>query len=177
MKEAGVVCKINYSDASSFNYSYNLYSLKSQQNLSQKSSAIIATDAFAYYIVEEDGRIGLVDSHQKWIIPLGTNYSTISYAGGSFIKVKDKSGYGIFGLDGKIIIPTNRGYTSIANYNNDTKSFAFAKSGYSGICNTIGQEISIKKQPLTVEEIKGKGGYNSAVPLKNGNATYYKVCN
>ncbi len=175
-KKAGVVSKINYSDLTHYNYSYSIFSNIRHNSTKIKSTDAIVENAFAYYIIEEDGRMGLVDSNQKWIIPLGINYSEISYAGGSFIKVMDKRGYGILGLDGKTIIPTSRGYTSIANYNNDTKSFAFTKSGYSGICNTLGQETSTKKRPLTIEEIKGKGGYDNAVPLKNGNTTYYKVC-
>lgn len=93
-----------------------------------------------YYIVEENGSAGFMNSIGKWIIATG-EYSELSHVGGSFLKSKKNSCYGIINFRGKTIVPTNRGYTSIGNYDSVKGTFAVAKKGYSGICDAQGRDI------------------------------------
>lgn len=94
--------------------------------------------------------------------------------GGDFIKVESDNSFGILKRDGKEIIPTGRGYTSI-DYNSINKTFTFTKMGMKGVCNLAGIETSTTRIPLTDSEIKSKGHYDYAGLLKNGTTEFYKV--
>ena len=115
----------------------------------------------------------------KWIVPVvsGRKVSRIHVEKNNFVyyKVSDKTGEGIVSEKGKILIPTSRGYTHIGNYNTNSRTFAFAKKGYTGVCNEHGDEISLTKLPPTGDDIKANGDYASAVEMKNGSTKYYKV--
>lgn len=126
-----------------------------------------------YYLVnDEKSHYGLYSLKGDKIIE--TNYDAIEDARGNYIKVKRNGSYGIASLDGKEIISTSRGYTSI-NYNSNKGTFAVAKTGYTGVCDAKGNEISMTKLPPTAEDIKAEGGYASAVEVMNGSTKYYKV--
>ena len=99
---------------------------------------------------------------------------TIMTIGEDYIKAKNNGVYSIFSIDGKEIIPTSRGYTSI-DYDSSQGTFAFKKPRYTGKCDAQGNEISLTKLPPTVNDIKAEGGYASAVEMMNGSIKYYKV--
>lgn len=106
---------------------------------------------------------------------LGKDFDEIDILGGNYIKVKNSGSYGIVTFDGKEIIPTSRGYTSISNYNSAKGTFSFTKRGVKGVCNIQGKEISTTRLAPTADDIKANGGYGSAVAMNNGSTKYYKV--
>ena len=128
-----------------------------------------------FYLVNDSEKKGMVCTNGKWIIPLNNNYSEIGLLGGEYIKVLEYGNYGVFNFEGKEIIPTNRGYTYIGDYDSSKGTFAFTKKGVSGICDSQGREISTTRLAPTSDDIKANGGYASVMVLNNGNTKYYKV--
>lgn len=132
------------------------------------------TDKSVYYIVGEYNKKGLI-KNGEWIIPLSNTYSEIIPIGSNFVKIKSNGYYGIMNLNGKEIVPINRHYTSIGNYNSSNGTFTFSKKGFTGVCNANGVEISTTKIMPTIDEIKTKGGYTNVIAMTNGGNKYYKV--
>ncbi len=132
-----------------------------------------------YYEVTDGDGHGILGENGKWIVPVvsGRKVSRIHVGKNNFVyyKVSDKTGEGIVSEKGKILIPTSRGYTHIGNYNTNSRTFAFAKKGYTGVCNEHGDEISLTKLPPTGDDIKAAGNYGSTMEMKNGSSKYYKV--
>ncbi len=126
-----------------------------------------------YYLVNDNmSHWGLYSTNGDKI--LDTEYDAIESAGGCFIKIKKNGCLGITSLEGKEVINTSRGYTSIG-YDSSKGTFAVAKPGYTGFCDARGNEISMTKLPPTANDIKAEGGYASAEEMMNGNTKYYKV--
>jgi len=105
---------------------------------------------------------------------LNAECDTLMTIGEDYIKAKNNGVYSIFSIDGKEIIPTSRGYTSI-DYDSSQGTFAFKMPRYTGKCDAQGNEISLTKLTPTVNDIKAEGGYASAVEMMNGSIKYYKV--
>lgn len=123
------------------------------------------------FLTFKDGsKYGVVTFDGKEILTLADNIQHVGY----YISFEKNGFWGVMNNQGKIIISTDRGYTSLS-YNNGSKSFTFVKKGFSGTCNIQGQEISKTKLALTADEIKSSGGYNSAVEMTNGSTKYWKV--
>ncbi len=135
----------------------------------------LTTNGKTIYFVGEKEKNGIMNDKGEWIIPLSENYTEIELLGNEFAKVRRNNYFGIISLDGKEIIPTNRGYTSIGNYNSTKGTFAFTKRGVKGVCNIQGKEISTTRLAPTAGDIKANGGYGSAVAMNNGSTKYYKV--
>ena len=129
-------------------------------------------------VIKEGGKCGLMDSKEKWIIPLENNYYDIEPLVDGFFRVKSSEygHYGVFSLNGKEIVPTelddvkpcgkgflkyklngfwgvmnyagkiiidtDRGYTSIGNFVTFNKRFAYTMTGYKGECDINGKQIS-----------------------------------
>ena len=132
------------------------------------------TDKSVCYVVEEENKKGII-KNGEWIIPLSNTFSKIEPIGSNYIKVQNNGYYGIVTFEGKEIIPTSRGYTSISNYNSNKGTFTFTKKGMKGVCDINGKEISTTRLAPTVTDIKEKGNYANAVAMTNGNKKYYKV--
>lgn len=128
-----------------------------------------------YYIIDENNKSGIINDKGNWIIPLGNSNSQFEKLGDIYIKYLNNGFYSIVSIDGTEVIPSNRGYTNISNYNNSNKTFTFIMKGYSGICNIQGKEISKTKLALTADEIKNYGGYASISDMSNGNTKFWKV--
>ena len=128
------------------------------------------------YQVEENGKVGLVDATGTWVVPLEMEYSKIEPAGENYIRVRDKNWhYGIITANGKEVIPTSRGYSSIGNYNKNNKTFSFIRNRNSGFINEQGVESSVTKLPPSKYDIMSKGGYADATEITNGGKKYFKV--
>ena len=129
-----------------------------------------------YYVVEENDKKGVI-KNGKWVIPLSNTYSEIKPLAGNYnyIKVRSNGYYGVMTTDGQEIIPTNRGYTSIGDYNRSQGTFTFTKKGYTVVCNIDGKEISITRLAPTADDIKEKGNYTNVVAITNGDKKFYKV--
>ena len=138
-----------------------------------KDYKLLSLGSRKYYMVTTvKSQCGLYSLNGDKVLDLV--YDAIEYAGGKYVKVKRNGSYGIASLDGKEIIPTSRGYSSI-DYNSDRRTFAVAKPGYTGICDAQGNEISMTKLPPTINDIKIRGGYTNVAEMMNGSTKYYKV--
>lgn len=128
------------------------------------------------YQVEENGKVGLVDNSGTWVVPLDKEYRLIESAGGNYIRVRDKNyNYGIITANGKEVIPPSRGYSSIGNFNKNSKTFSFVKNRYSGVCNVQGVESSVTKLPPSKYDIKYDGGYSDVSEITNNGTKYFLV--
>ena len=140
----------------------------------QYDTIMIINPSLPLLLTRENEKYGLLSISGKEIVqPQMDNIERIN---NRFMKLCKGGFYGIVRTDGKEIIPTNRGYTSISDFDNIKKTFAFTMKGYRGICDALGHEISKTKLPMTANDIKENGGYSSIAEMKNGNTKYYKVC-
>lgn len=113
----------------------------------------IATNDTIYFIVSKKGLKGLTDAEGNVIIP--AELSVLEPAGTTFLRFKVGDFYGILNYTGKIIIDTDRGYTSIGDYISFTKRFPYTMDGYKGECDITGQQISkIKVETLKQTDAK-----------------------
>lgn len=122
--------------------------------------------------VQKNGCFGIVSLDGKEII--APKLTSLEQCGNDYMKFNTNGYWGIINESGIIIIPPERGYTSI-DFNSSKGTFAFTKKGYTGYCNELGKEISLNKLSLTSDDIKEIGGYASAVELKDGSTKYWKV--
>ena len=131
----------------------------------------------AYYCLQYKGssRYNLINEDGTDIFG-GKEFDAIERIGGNYIRVKDSDKYGIMTLDGRVIIPTSRNYTSIGNFNSKNRTFSFTRKGFSGELDEKGQEISTVRFALTVDEIKTDGDYSYAAEILDGSTKYFKVC-
>lgn len=94
-----------------------------------------------YYKVSKGGRYGLTDSEGKEIVPC--EMEALESAGTGYLKYKINGFWGVMDYTGKIIIGTERGYTSIGDYISFTKRFPYTMAGYKGECDAItGRQLS-----------------------------------
>lgn len=146
---------------------------KDGRKVSKKTDVVSNRD---YYLINEEGKKGLVDSDGKWIIQLREDIQLIELAGKDHFRVKDKNNHmSLYDSDGGVIIPTSRGYSNIGDYNSSTMLFPVSKGRYDGLCDERGREVSMNKRPLYDYEIKNKGGYSDVTQITNGNTKYYRV--
>ena len=93
-----------------------------------------------YFKVNKGGRYGLTDSDGKEIIPC--EMEALESAGSGYLKYKLNGFWGVMNYAGKIIIDTDRGYTSIGDFKTFNKRFAYTMTGYKGECDATGRQIS-----------------------------------
>ena len=104
-----------------------------------------------YYKVTKNGKYGLTSAEGEVIVP--TEMETIEQAGTGFLRFKVGSYWGVMNYAGKIIIPTDRGYTKIGDYVSFTKRFPYEMDGYKGECNNLGVQVSkIKVNTPTTQQ-------------------------
>lgn len=126
------------------------------------------------YLVEENGKKGIISNYGNWIIPFNSKYTGFNFIGNNYVKVWIGNHYGILTMDGKTIISTDRGYSNI-NFVSGNGTFTFTRNDIEGICNQQGVEISTKQRAWTANEVRINGGYSNAERLENGNMTFYKI--
>jgi hypothetical protein len=93
-----------------------------------------------YYKVSKGGRYGLTDSEGREVIPC--EMDALESAGTGYLKYKLNGFWGLMNFTGKILIDTDRGYTSIGDYKSFNKRFAYTMTGYKGECDATGRQIS-----------------------------------
>jgi len=102
-----------------------------------------------YFLVRETSSklFGVVNEHWDELFPC--EFESIEYIGGDFFKFKSGPNWGVVTKNGKVIIPTSRGYSSIGKYSSIQKRIPFTKPGYTGECNSLGTQVSLIKAPST----------------------------
>lgn len=93
-----------------------------------------------YYKVSKGGRYGLTDSEGKEIVPC--EMEALESAGTGYLKYKINGFWGLMNYTGKILIDTDRGYTSIGDFKTFNKRFPYTMAGYKGECDATGRQIS-----------------------------------
>lgn len=93
-----------------------------------------------YLIVKKNGKCGLVSFRNQEIVP--TELDALEKCGTGFLRFKINGFWGVMNYTGKVIIPTDRGYTKIGDYVSFTKRFPYEMDGYKGECNSLGVQVS-----------------------------------
>ena len=109
-------------------------------NKQYTSISYLNNSSTKYYKVSKGGRYGLTDSEGREIVPC--EMEALESAGTGYLKYKINGFWGVMNYAGKIIIDTDRGYTSIGNFLTFTKRFPYTMSGYKGECDATGRQIS-----------------------------------
>lgn len=113
-----------------------------------------------YYKVSKSGHYGLTDSEGREIIPC--EMEALESAGSGYLKYKLNGFWGIMNYMGKIIIDTDRGYTSIGDFKTFNKRFAYTMTGFKGECDATGRQIS-KIKVETPKEVTMSSSTNTSV--------------
>lgn len=93
-----------------------------------------------YYKVSKGGCYGLTDSEGKEIVPC--EMEALESAGTGYLKYKINGFWGVMNYTGKILIDTDRGYTSIGDFKTFNKRFPYTMAGYKGECDMNGRQVS-----------------------------------
>lgn len=93
-----------------------------------------------YYLATKNYHHGLLDTNGREIIPV--ELDALEQCGRGFLRFRIGSYWGVADYTGKIIIPTDRGYTRIGDYVSFTKRFPYEMDGYKGECNNLGQQVT-----------------------------------
>ena len=100
----------------------------------------ISNGSKKYWKVSKGGRYGLTDSDGKEIVPC--EMEALESAGTGYLKYKINGFWGVMNYTGKILIDTDRGYTSIGDFKTFNKRFPYTMAGYKGECDINGKQIS-----------------------------------
>jgi hypothetical protein len=123
-----------------------------------------------YYKVSKGGRYGLTDSEGKEIIPC--EMEALESAGTGYLKYKINGFWGLMNYAGKIIIDTDRGYTSIGDFKTFNKRFPYTMNGYKGECDINGRQISkikVETPKQTVASSSTSSSSSSSSSSSNNN--------
>ena len=90
--------------------------------------------------VKKRNLFGLVTVSGKEILP--TEMEALESAGTGYLKYKINGFWGVMNYTGKIIIDTDRGYTSIGDFKTFNKRFPYTMTGYKGECDMNGRQVS-----------------------------------
>ena len=93
-----------------------------------------------YYKVKKGRLYGLTDIEGKVIVPC--EMEALESAGTGYLRYKMNGFWGLMNYQLKILIDTDRGYTSIGDYRSFNKRFAYTMDGYKGECDVNGRQIS-----------------------------------
>lgn len=86
------------------------------------------------------GLYGIVDKNGKEIVPC--EMEALESAGTGYLKYKINGFWGLMDYAGKILIDTDRGYTSIGDFKTFNKRFPYTMAGYKGECDATGKQLS-----------------------------------
>lgn len=92
------------------------------------------------YLIVHKGKFGLSTFDGKVIVAPELDY--LEQCGTGFLRYNVNGFWGVMNYQGKIIIPTDRGYTKIGDYVSFSKTFPYEMDGYKGECNHLGQQVS-----------------------------------
>lgn len=126
-------------------YKLALYNNNSNEILPPLYSSIseINKEGKTYFKCYKDGYCGLYDITGKEII--SPDYSNLDYLGSNYWGFKLNGYWGVMTIQGKVIIPTSRRYTSIGRFIKSQKRFTYSMDGFEGECNHLGQQVSKRR--------------------------------
>lgn len=133
------------------------------------SAAKMTNGGKIYYKVSKAGRYGLTDSEGNIIVPV--EMEDLSSAGNGYLRYKVNGFVGLMTFAGKIIIDTDRGYTSIGNFVSFTKRFPYEMAGYKGECNQLGQQVSKIKVSTPQQSVASSSSSSNNNSSNNNNSS------
>ena len=110
--------------------------------------------------VRKEGVYGIVNSQGVEIT--SPEFQEIEYAGANLVKFKINDSWGIMRFDGKIVVPSSRGYTSIGKYLKSQKTFPYTMPGYKGEFDINGRQISKIKVDTPQQAVASNSSSNSS---------------
>ena len=119
------------------------------------------------YKIKKDGYYGIADANGDPIIE--PEMDEILSMGSNLLKFRVGSFWGVMNANGKTLVPTSRGYTSIGRYIASQKTFSYTKEDGKGECNATGQQISFIKNK-TVNNV-ANNSYKNSSSNSNNNST------
>ena len=132
----------------------------------------ISNGTMTCYIIKtrknDDYLYGLANADGTVIIPVELN--ALEPIGGNFLKFRIGGYWGVVNFQGKVIVHTDRGYTSIGKYVSLTKRFSYEMAGYRGECNSLGQQVS-KIKVSTPRQQPQRQQTNTASSSSSSNAS------
>ena len=132
----------------------------------------ISNGTMTCYIIKtrknDDYLYGLANADGTVIIPVELN--ALEPIGGNFLKFRIGGYWGVVNFQGKVIVHTDRGYTSIGKYVSLTKRFSYEMAGYRGECNSPGQQVS-KIKVSTPRQQPQRQQTNTASSSSSSNAS------
>lgn len=121
-----------------------------------------------YLIVRKNGKSGLVFVDGKEIVP--PELDAVGQCGKGYLRYKLNGFWGVMNYQGKIIIDTNRGYTSIGDFKTFNKRFAYTMNGYKGECDATGRQISKIKVDTPRQATTSSSSPSSSSSSSNSNS-------
>ena len=103
-------------------------------------SRLVLNNNSEYAIVVENNKYGLKKADGSVVVPI--ELEDLEPIGKNYLRYKLNGFWGVMNYQGKIIIPTDRGYTYIGDYVSFTKRFPYTMAGYKGECDATGRQIS-----------------------------------
>ena len=127
-----------------------------------------------YYKVSKSGRYGLTDAEGKEIVP--TEMEALESAGTGYLRYKLNGFWGLMNFTGKVLVDTDRGYTSIGDFKSFNKRFAYTMNGYKGECDATGRQISkikveTSKQNTSVASSSGSSSSSSSTSSSSSSSS------
>lgn len=118
-----------------------------------------------YYIVKKNNSYGLTNAQGTIIIPC--EMEAIESAGPGYLRYKINGFWGLMNYQAKVIIDTDRGYTSIGDFKSFNKRFSYTMSGYKGECDETGKQLS--KIKIEASEVPNTSNSSSTASSTNSN--------
>lgn len=115
-------------------------------------------------------KYGIVTLDGKELVP--PELDAIEKCGKGFLRYKLNGSWGVMNYAGKIIIDTDRGYTSIGDFKTFNKRFSYTMNGYKGECDATGRQISKIKvdTPRPNTSVVSSSGSSSSSSSSNNNS-------
>ncbi len=124
---------------------YALFNDKWNEVLTPNYSSItpLDVDGVLYFKVYKDGYCGLYDKTGTEIF--SPDYGNLWHLGSNYWGFQINGYCGVMTMQGKVIIPTSRRYTSIGRFIKSQKRFTYSMDGFEGECNHLGQQVSKRR--------------------------------
>ena len=131
------------------------------------------TDNLVKFRTREYGHYGVLSIEGKEIVPC--ELDNIEPCGNNYLRYELNGFWGVMDYQGKILIDTDRGYTSIGDYKSFNKRFAYTMAGYKGECDATGRQISkikveTSKQNTSVASSSGSSSSSSSASSSSSNS-------
>ena len=122
-----------------------------------------------FLIVQDAGKYGIVTYDGKEIVP--PELDAVGQCGKGYFRFKINGFWGVMNYTGKILIDTDRGYTSIGDFKTFNKRFAYTMTGYKGECDATGRQISKIKVDTPPQQATASSSTSSSSSSSSSNSS------